>query len=114
MKRTLITLAIASLITAGMGTAFACEYKKGETKFADYANCRYGEDSIVVVDLPETVAWEKCIYQVQAFRPANLLAVTREKNGKEEASINQRGDIGNPCYLTKQHCDKALKAWQDG
>jgi hypothetical protein len=41
-----------------------------------------------------------------------LLAVTREKNGKEQASINDRAQIGNPCYLTKQACDKAFKATQ--
>lgn len=110
MKRTLLTLALTGLMAAGPGSVLACEYKAGETKFVDYANCRYGEDAVVVVDLPETVAWEKCVYQVQAFRPANLLAITRDNKGKEEASINSRGNIGNPCYLMKQHCDAALKA----
>ena len=54
--------------------------------------------------------WEECIYYLEAFRPPKLLAVTREKDGKEVASINNRSQIGNPCYLTKRHCDAALKA----
>ena len=44
--------------------------------------------------------------------PPKLLAVTKVRDGKEEHSINSRGNIGNPCYLTKQTCDAALKAQQ--
>jgi hypothetical protein len=40
------------------------------------------------------------------------LAVTKDRDGKESHSINDRGSIGNPCYLTKQQCDKALNAWK--
>jgi len=105
-KALLIT---SALLTAGMGTALACEYKAGETKFIDYAKCRYGEDAILVVDLPEGASWDNCVYQLQAFRPATLLAVTKTRDGKESHSINDRGSIGNPCYLTKQLCDTALK-----
>jgi len=92
----------------------ACEYKSGETKFADYANCRYGEDAILVVDLPEGSSWDSCVYQLEAFRPEKLLAITKERDGKEEASINDRAKIGNPCYMKKQSCDAALKAYKDG
>ncbi|MBT8061365.1 MAG: hypothetical protein KJO85_01695, partial [Gammaproteobacteria bacterium] len=92
------------------GPALACEYKQGETLFEDYANCRYGEDAIAVVELGESSSWEKCIYQVEAFRPAKLLAVTKMENGKELLSINDRSKIGNPCYMTKSKCDVALKA----
>lgn len=103
---------IALLLLAASGTAMACEYKPGETKFADYANCRYGEEAVVVVDLPEESPWEQCVYVAEAFRPPKLLAVTRDKAGHEEASINSRGNIGNPCYLSKSTCDRAFKAWQ--
>ncbi|MCW8873376.1 MAG: hypothetical protein OQK01_12255 [Xanthomonadales bacterium] len=102
----------AALYTAGIGTALACEYKAGETKFVDYATCRYGADAILVVDLPEGSSWDNCIYQLQAFRPETLLAVSKTRNGKESHSINDRGSIGNPCYLTKQSCDAALKAYK--
>jgi hypothetical protein len=44
--------------------------------------------------------------------PEKLLAVTKVRDGKEEHSINSRGNIGNPCYLTKKSCDAALKAQQ--
>jgi len=113
MKKYAVTFIIAGLLTASTGVALACEYKKGETKFADYANCRYGSDSIQVIDLPEGSSWDQCVYLAEAFRPAKLLAITKERNGKEEASINDRAKIGNPCYLTKQSCDAALKASQN-
>jgi hypothetical protein len=107
-KKTLRFIA-ASLLMAATGTAFACEYKQGETKFLDYANCRYGEENIEVVTLPEDHTWRHCIYYLEAFRPPKLLAVTRTKDGKEVCSINNRKQIGNPCYLTKQYCDDALE-----
>jgi hypothetical protein len=112
VNRKAILLTLASVLAASAGSAFACEYKAGETKFLDYANCRYGADSIVVVDLPEGSSWENCVYQVEAFRPEKLLAVTKEQDGKETHSINARGNIGNPCYLTKQSCDAAMKAYK--
>lgn len=105
-------LLAAALLTIGSGSAIACEYKAGETKFVDYATCRYGSDAILVVDLPEGASWDNCVYQLQAFRPENLLAVTRTRDGKESHSINDRGSIGNPCYLSKQQCDAALKAYK--
>jgi len=108
-KKTLIFTAV-SLLIASTGTAIACEYKAGETKFLDYALCRYDEDSIEVITLPEGSTWETCIYYMEAFRPPKLLAVTRTKDGKEMVSINDRSKIGNPCYLTKRHCDAAYKA----
>ena len=114
MKAKSTLLLAAGLLIAGTGTALACEYKKGETKFADYANCRYGSDAILVVDLPEGSSWEQCVYLAEAFRPEKLLAVTKDKNGKEEASINDRAMIGNPCYLSKAACDSALRAYKDG
>ena len=108
-KKTLI-LTLAILLILNTGVAIACEYKAGETKFLDYALCRYDEDSIEVVILPQDAVWDQCIYYMEAFRPPKLLAVTRDKNVKEVVSINDRSKIGNPCYLTKQHCDAALKA----
>jgi hypothetical protein len=105
-------LIVSVLLIAGVGPALACEYKAGETAFIDYAKCRYGDDAIVVVDLPEGSSWDNCVYQLQAFRPENLLAVTKVRDGKESHSINDRGSIGNPCYLTKQQCDAALKAYK--
>lgn len=110
MNRTVLNLTFAMALLAASGAAIACEYKAGETKFVDYATCRYGDDAILVVDLPEGSSWDNCVYQLQAFRPETLLAVTKTRNGKETHSINDRGSIGNPCYLTKQLCDKALKA----
>jgi len=112
MIRRAILLTVAGFLMAGSATVLACEYKQGESKFVDYANCRYGEEAVVVVDLPQDHGWQQCVYLAEAFRPAKLLAVTREKNGKEQASINDRAQIGNPCYLTKQACDKAFKAAQ--
>ena len=110
MKRHALALTLATLLSAGTGTALACEYVAGETIFAEYATCRYGEDAVVVVALPEGSSWEHCVYQIEAFRPDKLLAVTKMKGGKEEHSINSRGNIGNPCYLTKSSCDAAMKA----
>lgn len=107
------TIACAGLLTLFAGTALACEYKAGETKFVDYAKCRYGDDAVLVVPLAAGAGWDNCIYHLQAFRPAELLAVTKEENGKESLSINDRGQIGNPCYLTKRSCDAALQALQD-
>mgnify|MGYP001827828847 FL=1 len=112
MKRNAILITLAGILMTGAGTAIACEYKAGETKFQDYAECRYGKDAIVVVDLPEGSGWDSCIYQLEAFRPEKLLAVVKDENGKEKASINARGSIGNPCYLSKSSCDAALKAYQ--
>jgi hypothetical protein len=112
MNRKTFTIALAILLSVGTGTAMACEYKKGETLYADYATCRYGEEAIQVVSLPESSSWEQCVYLAEAFRPEKLLAVTKSKGGKEEVSINDRAKIGNPCYLTKQSCDAALKASQ--
>ena len=109
MNSNSLTLALA-LLLGGTGSALACDYKAGETKFVDYANCRYGPDSIVVVDLKDSKAWDNCIYHTEAFKPSKLLAVTKDENGKEILSLNDRSKIGNPCYLTKSKCDKALKA----
>ncbi|HET6592792.1 MAG TPA: hypothetical protein VFG48_07740 [Xanthomonadales bacterium] len=111
MKRKALFI-VSTLLAAGMGTALACEYKAGETQFIDYAKCRYGDDAVLVVDLPEGASWDNCVYQLQAFRPETLLAVTKTRDGKESHSINDRGSIGNPCYLSKQQCDAALKAWK--
>lgn len=113
MNRRLLHVAFAALLTGVAGSALACEYKAGETQFIDYAKCRYGDDAVLVVDLPDGSSWDNCVYQLQAFRPETLLAVTRIRNGKEQHSINDRGSIGNPCYLTKQQCDAALKAHKD-
>jgi len=110
MNRKALTFALTSFLISATGTAYACEYKAGETKFLDYANCRYGEDSVQVVQLSEDSNWEECIYFMQAFTPAKLLAVTMQKDGKEVLSINDRSKIGNPCYMTKKYCDAALKA----
>ena len=112
MKKAILLLALAVLLAAFSNVAIACEYKKGETKFMDYANCRYPSDALLVVPLPEESSWDQCVYLLEAFRPEKLLAVTRERDGKEEHSINSRGNIGNPCYLTKSACDKALKAYK--
>ncbi len=110
MKRKNLFLALAGFLAAFSGAVIACEYKAGETKFLDYAYCRYPKDAIQVVDLPENSSWDQCVYLLEAFRPPQLLAVVRERNGKEEHSINSRHNIGNPCYLSKQACDQALKA----
>jgi hypothetical protein len=110
MNRKSLIVLVASLVLANASAALACEYKAGETKFADYAICRYGEDSVQIVKMPENSVWENCIYYLEAFRPPKLLAVTKTKNGKEVVSINNRAQIGNPCYLTKKYCDAALDA----
>lgn len=110
MKTRVLTIIFAGLLLAASGAAVACEYVKGETHYADYAKCRYGDDAVLVVDLPEDSSWDSCVYHLQAFRPEELLAVSKIRDGKEIHSINDRGQIGNPCYLTKQQCDAALKA----
>ena len=112
MKRKVITIALAGLLAASCGAAIACEYKAGETKFLDYAYCRYPKDAILVVDLPEGSSWDNCVYLIEAFRPEKLLAVTRMDGDREVLSVNDRGQIGNPCYLSKQRCDAALKAYK--
>ena len=110
MNRNILGFTLGFVFLTITSAAVACEYKRGETKFLDYANCRYDEDSIQVVNLPEGSTWNQCIYYLEAFRPPKLLAVTKEKDGIEMASINDRAKIGNPCYLSKQTCDAALKA----
>ena len=110
MKRKALAITLASILMAGASTVIACEYKAGETKFVDYANCRYGEDNVQLVKLSEDSKWENCIYLMEAFTPPKLLAVTKEQDGKETISVNDRAKIGNPCYITKQRCDAALKA----
>ncbi len=97
-------------LTAPQPAMARCEYKQGETKYLDWARCRYGDDAIISVDLPEGVGWDQCVYQLEAFRPPKLRAVTKDDNGIEELSVNDRSQLGNPCYLTKQSCDRALKA----
>ena len=111
MNRKALVITFASFLMTTTSIAMACEFKAGETKYLDYANCRYGEDSIETVQLPGNSNWEQCIFQLEAFRPPKLLAVTKEKDGKEIFSINNRSQIGNPCYMTKQSCDAALKAY---
>lgn len=114
MNKQALTLTLATVLAASPASAMECKYTRGESKFVDYANCRYGEDSILVVDLPEGSAWDNCVYQMQAFMPEKLLAVTKEKDGIETASINDRTQIGNPCYMTKRICDAALQAHKAG
>jgi hypothetical protein len=114
MNKRALALAIAALLVASTSVAGVCEYIPGKTKFIDYAKCRYGADSIVVVNLPKDSCWDCCVYHVEMFCPEKLLAVTKERNGQEELSINKRGEIGNPCYLSKQKCDAALKAFKEG
>lgn len=113
MKNRALIYALVGLLAAGTGSVFACEYKAGETLFKDYADCRYGSDNVLVVELPEDSGWQECVYHLQAFRPETLLAITKHEGGKEVLSISNRGEIGNPCYLNKQQCDKALKAYWD-
>ena len=103
-------ITFACLMAPPAALAQRCEYKQGETLYLDWANCRYGGDAILAIDLPEGSSWDVCIYMLEAFRPPKLLAVTRDENGKEVLSINDRSQLGNPCYLTKSACDKALKA----
>ena len=110
MNKKALFLILVSILLGGAGKAFACEYKAGETKFLDYAICIHGSDAIEEVTLPADAVWDKCIYKLEAFRPPKLLAVTRIKDGQEITSINDRTQIGNPCYLTKAKCDAALEA----
>ena len=110
MKDILLKLLACSVLLFPFGFALACEYKAGDTKFLDYANCRYGEDFIVAVELANNDAWDSCIYYTEAFRPPKLLAVTKDEGGKEVLSLNDRSQIGNPCYMVKAACDKAFKA----
>jgi hypothetical protein len=110
MLRKAVTCTFAIVLIACTGIANACEYKEGETKFAEYAICRYGTDAIILVNLPEGSAWDQCVYFAEAFRPPKLLAVTKEKNGMEQISHNNRTQIGNACYLSKPICDQAYKA----
>ena len=114
MNKKAFSFVLVTLLTTSTSAAIACDYKAGETKFVDYANCRYGTDSILVVDLPEGSSWDNCVYQLQAFRPEKLLAITKQRDGQELASISNRQQIGNPCYLSKQRCDAALKAYNEG
>jgi hypothetical protein len=109
MNKNTLRFTAAGLLLVCSGLAAACSYKQGETEFLDYALCRYGEENVEVIALPEDDNWETCIYYLEAFRPPKLLAVTKTKNGKEVCSINDRTKIGNPCYLTKQRCDDALE-----
>ena len=111
MKKLGLLLALACLLSPASVLAQNCKFTQGETEYLDWAHCRYGEDAIVAVDLSENTSWEQCIYYVEAFRPPKLLAITKQlEDGTESLSINDRTQLGNPCYLTKQKCDKALAA----
>jgi len=108
----ILTLTLACLLAVVGMNAAACEYIQGETKYADWAKCKYGPDGVLVVDLPENFGWEQCVYQDRGFGMYKLLGVTRTKDGKEELSTFNRKQLGNPCYLTQQACDKARDALQ--
>jgi len=41
MNRKALLSTLAILLLTNIGAAIACEYKAGETKFIDYANCRF-------------------------------------------------------------------------
>ena len=112
MNRTSLEISLALLLIGSTGTAFACDYTAGETKYLEYAQCRYGEDNVLVVELKEGANWDSCVYQAEAFRPEKLLAVTKDDSGKEILSLNDRSKIGNPCYITKSQCDAALKDYK--
>jgi hypothetical protein len=109
MNRKALEISLALLLIGGSGTALACEYTAGETKYLEYATCRYGEDNVLIVELKDNDSWDACVYQVEAFRPEKLLAVTKDDDGKEILSLNDRSKIGNPCYITKSQCDAAFK-----
>ena len=108
-----LLIALACLFAPSTVFAQNCKFVQGETKYEDWAKCRYGDDFILLVPLDEVQSWDQCVYMVEPFRPAKLLAVTREENGVETISINDRSQVGNPCYLVKGRCDKALQAMKD-
>lgn len=108
-----LMLALAFLFAPTTVMAQSCKFEQGVTKYADWAKCRYGDDAILQVPLSESTGWDECVYLLEAFRPEKLLAVTKDEGGKETLSINDRSQVGNPCYLTKSRCDKALQAMKD-
>ena len=108
-----LLIALACLLAPTALMAQSCQYVQGETKYEDWAKCRYGEDAILQVPLASSTGWDQCIYLLEAFRPEKLLAVTKDDGGSETVSINDRSQVGNPCYLTKSRCDKALQAMKD-
>jgi len=64
-------LTLASLLLTSTSAAIACEYIAGETKFLEYAQCRYGEDSIQTVTLPANKKTaRKCSASTIAHRSA--------------------------------------------
>ncbi len=104
---------LTCLFTPTAVMAQNCEFEQGVTRYVDWAKCRYGTDAILQVPLAESTGWDECVYLLEAFRPEKLLAVTKDEDGKETLSINDRSQVGNPCYLTKSRCDKALQAMKD-
>lgn len=108
-----LLIALAFMFAPTTLRAQSCTYVQGETKYEDWAKCRYGADFILQVPLEDSTGWDQCVYYVEAFRPEKLLAVTRESGGVETISINDRSQVGNPCYLTKSRCDKALQGMKD-
>jgi hypothetical protein len=114
MNRKALQITFALLLISGAGTAIACDYTAGETKYLEYAKCRYGEDNVVVVELKGSPSWNSCVYLAEAFRPEKLLAVTKDDAGTEILSLNDRSKIGNPCYITKSQCDAAYKTHKTG
>lgn len=113
VRHLILLIALAGLMAPTALWAQSCQYKQGETKYEDWAKCRYGADAILQVPLTESTGWDQCIYLLEAFRPEKLLAVTRDEGGTETVSINDRSQVGNPCYLTKSRCDKALQDMKD-
>lgn len=108
-----LLIAISCLFAPTALMAQSCKFEQGVTKYADWAKCRYGADAILQVPLDDSTGWDQCVYLLEAFRPEKLLAVTKDEGGKETLSINDRSQVGNPCYLTKSRCDKALQAMKD-
>ena len=111
MDKILALLLMGLLTVIGM-TAEACEYTQGETKYADWAECKYGVEGVLVVDLPKNVGWEQCVYHDQGFGMFKLLAVTRTDGDKEKLSTFNRSQLGNPCYMTKAACERARESQQ--
>ena len=68
MKGKALLITLTSLLITST-TALACEYKSGETKFLDYAHCRYDPDSI---PLPVVEPGERVVF---------FMATTQTKSG---------------------------------
>ena len=87
MKRKALAITLASILMAGASTVIACEYKVGESKFTDYANCRYGEDNVQVVKLSEESKWKTAFILCRHLHHQNCWQLQKNRMVRKRSAL---------------------------